>query len=148
MWSGYRRTHKKSVKVKSLKDTETAQKVARSFEELKVYQKAKDLTNSIYTLTKKGTFVKDYGLVDQIRRSSVSVMSNIAEGFERGSRPEFIRFLFIAKGSCGELRAQLEIAKDQGYLSEQDYIRYRDDAKNVSGMIANFIKYLKLSQKR
>jgi len=128
-----------------LKET---QKIARSFEELKVYQKAKDLTNAVYTLTKKVAFVKDYGLADQIRRSSVSVMSNIAEGFERGSRPDFIRFLFIAKGSCGELRAQLEIAKDQGYISEQDYIQCRDNAKNISGITANFIKHLKLNPKR
>ena len=124
------------------------QKIARSFEDLKVYQKAKDLTNAVYTLTKKVAFVKDYGLADQIRRSSVSVMSNIAEGFERGSRPDFIRFLFIAKGSCGELRAQLEIAKDQGYISEQDYIQCRDNAKNISGITANFIKHLKLNPKR
>jgi four helix bundle protein len=133
------------MKVKRLKET---QKIARSFEELKVYQKAKDLTNAVYTLTKKGAFIKDYGLADQIRRSSVSVMSNIAEGFERGSRPDFIRFLFIAKGSCGELRAQLEIAKDQGYISEQDYIQCRDNAKNISGITANFIKHLKLNPKR
>ena len=133
------------MKVKRLKET---QKIARSFEELKVYQKAKDLTNAVYTLTKKVAFVKDYGLADQIRRSSVSVMSNIAEGFERGSRPDFIRFLFIAKGSCGELRAQLEIAKDQGYISEQDYIQCRDNAKNISGITANFIKHLKLNPKR
>jgi four helix bundle protein len=85
--------------------------------------------------------------VDQIRRASVSVMSNIAEGFERGTRPEFIRFLFIAKGSCGELRAQLEIARDQQYLSEADYVRLRTQARDISGMISNFISHLKNSSK-
>jgi four helix bundle protein len=127
---------------------ETLKRTAKTFEELHVYQTAKELTNGIYALTKSGGFSKDYGLIDQIRRSAVSVMSNIAEGFERGSRPEFIRFLFIAKGSCGELRAQLEIARDQGYLSEQDYVQWRDQARNISGMIANFIKHLKANPKR
>jgi four helix bundle protein len=73
-------------------------------------------------------------------------MSNIAEGFERGTRPEFVRFLYISKGSCGEVRAQLEIAKDQGYLSEIDHTRIREMAKMVSGMISNLITSLKRSQ--
>ena len=72
-------------------------KVARSFEELNVYQKARELTNEVYGCTRKAPFSKDFGLVDQIRRAIVSVMSNMAEGLERGTRPEFIRFLFIAK---------------------------------------------------
>jgi four helix bundle protein len=122
-------------------------KLARSFEELNVYQRAKKLTNEVYGCTRKGLFSKDFNLVDQIRRASVSVMSNIAEGFERGTRPEFIRFLFIAKGSCGELRAQLEIERDEKYLSEIDYIRLRTQARDISGMISNFISHLKNSAK-
>ncbi|SRR5579871_46782 len=117
--------------------------MAASFEELNVYQKARQLTNEVYSLTRKIPFAKDYGLVDQVRRSSISVMSNIAEGFERGTRPEFVRFLYIAKGSCGELRSQLEIAHDQGYLSDADYKRFREVAKTVSGMIFNLISSLK-----
>ena len=117
--------------------------MAKSFEELNVYQKARQLTNEIYTFTRKTSFAKDYALVDQIRRASVSVMSNIAEGFERGTRPEFVRFLFIAKGSCGEIRSQLEIAKDQRYLSDAEHIRLREAAKTVSGMLANLITSLK-----
>lgn len=117
--------------------------MAKSFEELNVYQKAKRLTNDIYTFTRKAAFAKDYALVDQIRRASVSVMSNIAEGFERGTRPEFIRFLFIAKGSCGEVRSQLEVAKDQRYLSEAEHGQLRETAKTVSGMISNLITTLK-----
>ncbi len=120
--------------------------MAKSFEELNVYQKARNLTNEIYSSTRKASFSKDYGLADQIRRASVSVMSNIAEGFERGTRPEFIRFLFISKGSCGEVRSQLEIAKDQGYLSEADHVRLREIAKTVSGMISNLIASLKRTQ--
>jgi four helix bundle protein len=122
------------------------EKLAKSFEELNVYQRAKQLTNDIYSHTRKDSFSRDFGLVDQIRRASVSVLSNIAEGFERGTRPEFIRFLFISKGSCGELRAQLEIARDQKYLSEVDYVRLRTQARDVSGMISNLITWLKVSK--
>lgn len=86
---------------------------AESFEELHIYQRARELTNSIYALTRSEIFARDRGLVDQIRRAAVSIMSNIAEGFERGATTEFIQFLYIAKGSCGEVRAQLRIAKDQ-----------------------------------
>ena len=120
--------------------------MAKSFEGLNVYQKAKLLTNEIYSITKKPSFSKDHGLTEQIRRASISVMSNIAEGFERGTRPEFVRFLYISKGSCGEIRAQLEIAKDQGYLSETDHVRIREMAKMVSGIISNLITSLKRSQ--
>src|SRR6266498_2418755 len=92
--------------------------MAASFEELRVWQKARELANVIYVATRQGGFVRDHGLVDQIRRAAVSVLSNIAEGFERGSYTEFIQFLYIAKGSCGEVRAQLYIARDQEYLAE------------------------------
>ncbi len=122
-------------------------KLARSFEELNVYQRAKELVNQVYVYTRKKPFSSDFGLVDQVRRSSVSIVSNIAEGFERGTRPDFIRFLFIAKGSCGELRAQLEIARDQQYISEADYVGLRTKALDVSGMISNFIARLKISSK-
>lgn len=121
--------------------------MAKSFEELNVYQKARGLTNQIYSVTRKASFAKDRALVDQIRRASVSVMSNIAEGFERGTRPEFVRFLFIAKGSCGEVRAQLEIAKDQGYLSSAEHIQLRETAKTISGMSSNLISSLKTANK-
>ena len=96
----------------------------RKFEDLNVYKEARMLTNKVYEITRRSGFSKDYGLVDQIRRASVSVMSNIAEGFERGSNTEFIQFLYIAKGSCGEVRSQLSIAYDQKYVGE-------DDCKNL-----------------
>ena len=120
-------------------------RMAERFEELKVYQQAKKLTNEIYAATRKGAFTKDYGLADQLRRACVSVISNIAEGFERGTRPEFSRFLFIAKGSCGEVRAQLEIAFDQQYLLPADYERMKKLALETSGMLSNLALRVKTS---
>lgn len=106
------------------------------------------MANGIYQVTREGRFSKDYGLVDQIRRASVSVMSNIAEGFERGSNAEFVEFLFIAKGSCGEVRAQLAVALDQGYVDESSYPSLVDRCRQVSGMLGNLIHHLKASAYR
>ncbi|MHC4325775.1 MAG: four helix bundle protein [Planctomycetota bacterium] len=114
-----------------------------SFEDLPVWQRAKELSILVYKATAGGKLRKDYGLKDQIQRAAVSVSSNIAEGFERGSKREFIQFLYIAKGSCGELRSQLYIAKDLGYL-ENDYSETLiNSAYNTSKQISGFIKYLK-----
>lgn len=128
---------------KNMKDT-----VAKSFEELHIYQRARELTNAVYALTREGDFSRDRGLVDQIRRASVSIMSNVAEGFERGTTTEFIQFLYIAKGSCGEVRAQLQIAGDQRYIPPMDVKRLCDLARRVSGMISNFIAHLQRSDYR
>jgi four helix bundle protein len=117
-------------------------KAAESFEDLHIYQRARELANAIYTITKGNDFARDFGLVDQIRRAAVSILSNIAEGFERGSKTEFIQFLYIAKGSCGEVRAQLQIAQDQNYLRHNEYQRLYDLCKQISGMISNFIAHL------
>ena len=117
-----------------------------SFEDLDVWKRSRELVNEIYLLTKKQRFCKDFGLVDQIRRSAVSVMSNIAEGFERGSNTEFIRFLYIAKASCAETRSHLYIAFDQGYLTEDELEKTKSFAKGVSGMIGGFINYLRGSK--
>jgi len=119
-----------------------------SFEDLYVYEQARKLTNSIYEITREAPFSKDYSLVDQIRRASVSIMSNIAEGFERGTNAEFIQFLFIAKGSCGEVRAQLTIAHDQRYIGENTYKDLVDLCRRISGMLSNLITYLKGSRYR
>lgn len=86
------------------------------FEDLITWQKARELTKNIYKVMKQGDFLKDFGLRDQIRRASVSIMSNVAEGFERGGRSEFHQFLVIAKGSCAELRSQLYVALDAEYI--------------------------------
>jgi four helix bundle protein len=94
-----------------------SQKIER-FEDLIAWQKARKLTAEIYKVTSQGRFARDFGLRDQSRRASVSIMSNLAEGFERGGAAEFHRFITIAKGSCAELRAQLYVALDVGYLNE------------------------------
>ncbi len=105
------------------------------FEDLIAWQKARELAKGIYQCTRTGSFSKDYGLRDQIRRAGVSVMSNIAEGFDRGSRAEFHHFLVIAKGSCAEVRSQLYIAKDIGYLSDKEYKNLMDLALETSRII-------------
>jgi four helix bundle protein len=97
----------------------------------------------VYALTRRPAFAKDWGLADQIRRAAVSILSNIAEGFERGSNVEFIQFLYIAKGSCGEVRAQLAVAVDQGYLAANECERLADTCRVISGMLSSFIEYLK-----
>ena len=120
-------------------------RAAGSFEELHIYQKARELVNGVYTVTRRAEFSRDYGLVNQIRKAAVSIMSNIAEGFERGAKTEFVQFLFIAKGSCGEVRAQLQIASDQGYVDTQEYERLVDTARRTGAMISNFIARLQES---
>lgn len=112
-------------------------------EELKVWQLAIELTNSIYTITNGFFFSKDFALRDQIRKSAISVPSNIAEGFERNSTNQFIYFLIIAKGSAGELRTQLLIAKNQNYITEQEFEKINIEALEVSKKLGSFITYLK-----
>ena len=113
------------------------------FEDLEVWKSARELTNRIYKLTGDGSFSKDFGLRDQIRRAAVSVMSNIAEGYERGGNQELIQFLSIAKGSCGEVRCQLYVALDQNYLVKEEGAKIIDEFKKLSIMINNFMEYLK-----
>ncbi len=115
----------------------------QGFEELHVYQRARELTNRIYELARDGAFARDFGLVDQVRRACVSIMSNIAEGFERGTNAEFVQFLFIAKGSCGEVRAQVSVAFDQKYISRTDHDELTDRCRRISGMLGNLITYLR-----
>src|SRR5262245_33004339 len=119
---------------------------AQSFEDLHVYQRARELTNGVYRVTRSGEFVPDRGLVDQIRRASTSIMSNIAEGFERGTKAEFIQFLFIAKGSSGEVRAQLQDAADQNFIGQNEYNRLYNPAWLTSGMLSNFIAHLQKTE--
>jgi len=118
--------------------------IVSSFEELIAWQKARLLTRSIYQLTSTGKFSKDFGLRDQIRRASVSVMSNIAEGFERGSRKEFHQFLVIAKASCAEVKAQLYVALDAGYIEKETfeniYILANEVGKIIGGLRASVFK--------
>ena len=106
-----------------------------TFEELIAWQKARILVRSIYSITSKSEFAKDHALVNQIRRAAISIMSNIAEGFERGSPADFHRFLVIAKASCAEVRSQLYIAFDVGYLTEDDFNKLMDQASEASRVI-------------
>lgn len=115
----------------------------KSFEDIKAWQKARVLVNGIYQISSKGTFSRDYALRDQIRKASVSVMSNIAEGFERDGRREFIQFLAIAKGSSGEVRSLLYIARDQDYLSESEFKDLHAKAVEISSLIAALMRYLR-----
>jgi len=115
-------------------------KTATCFEELWFYQEARELTNAVYVVTRTADFRRDRSLVDQIRRACVSIVSNIAEGYERGSSTEMIQFFYIAKGSCGEVRAQLQIAADQSYITDEQFRELSQRARRISGMIANFVK--------
>jgi four helix bundle protein len=107
----------------------------KKFEELDTWKKSRELAVRIYKLTNKGEFSRDFGFRDQIRRASVSVMSNIAEGFERGSRPDFHRFLVIAKASCAEVRSQLYLALDIGYLTQDEFAQTMALAEEASRII-------------
>lgn len=115
----------------------------QSFRDILSWQKSREQTNLIYDFTKKEQFSKDFALKDQMRRASVSVMSNIAEGFARRTDNEFRHFLYIAYGSNTELQSQLFIALDQKYISEQEFQKAFDLSEEISKLIMNFIKYLK-----
>jgi four helix bundle protein len=119
-----------------------------TFEDLAIYQHSLKLAHEIYLFTQVGPFARDRGLKDQIRRASVSVMSNIAEGFERGSNTEFIQFLYISKGSCGEVRAQVRLAHLLNYVDTSKYQHLVDSCRTLSGMIENMISSLKNTQFR
>jgi len=105
------------------------------FEDLIAWQKARQLTKRIYELTRKGTWARDFGLSSQIQRASVSIMSNIAEGFERHRRNEFHQFLSTAKASCAEVRSQLYVALDAGHLIETDFRNVLAQAEEVGRII-------------
>jgi four helix bundle protein len=105
------------------------------FEDLIAWQKARQLAAAIYRATSVGGFAKDFGLRDQIQRAAVSVVSNIAEGFERGSRSEFHQFLVVSKASAAEVRSQLYIALDVGYLDQPNFDALMNQACEVSKII-------------
>lgn len=113
------------------------------FEDIDGWKKARALTNRVYAVTNTGAFARDFGLRDQIRRASVSIMSNIAEGYERGAGDkEFARFLSIAKGSAGEVRAQLYVALDVGYLTRDEFDELTQLATETSRLLSRFMQYL------
>lgn len=106
------------------------------FEDLIAWQKARVLTRAVYQVTRTEEFRRDFGLCDQIRRAAISIMSNIAEGFVRNRLTEFHQFLSVAKASCAEVRSQLYIAFDAGYLSENNFEALQGNAEEVTRIIA------------
>ena len=118
------------------------------FEDIEAWQLAREMTKTIYAISNDGAFARDFGLRDQIRRASVSIMSNIAEGFERGGDKEFFQFVSLAKGSSGEVRAQLYVALDAGYIDQQTFSRLSDMATQINRMLAGLMKYLRSSELR
>ena len=115
------------------------------FEEIEAWKKSMKLISMLYQISNNPPFSKDYALVNQIRRSAISIASNIAEGFERDGNKEFINFLYIAKGSCGELRCQLYIALDLTYLEKARFEELFNLATEISKAIGKLIHYLQNS---
>ncbi len=120
----------------------------KDFREIEAWKKARGLSAEIYKMTNSTDLSKDYSLKDQIRRSSGSIMDNIAEGFERDGRKEFIYFLSIAKGSSGEVVSQLYRAYDQNYISKEQFEKLTNDANGIGKMIGSFMNYLKKTKHR
>ena len=117
----------------------------RRFEDLEAWQRARELTRDICRCSKSGAFARDFGLKDQIRRAAVSVMSNIAEGFERGGTAEFAQFLAVSKGSAGEVESQLYVALDREYISEEQFLSLKQKAASTKRLIAGLMRYLRRS---
>lgn len=117
----------------------------KRFEDLEIWQLAREISKDVYEITKKEIIRYDFSLIDQLRRSSGSIMDNIAEGFERDGNKEFIQFLSIAKGSSGETRSQLYRAMDQNYIVDSEYKSLYNKLINVSIKIKNMMSYLKKS---
>ncbi|KAB2842979.1 MAG: four helix bundle protein [Melioribacteraceae bacterium] len=116
---------------------------ATRFEDLEIWQESRMIIKSIYNLTSKDKFAKDFGLRDQIQRASVSIMNNIAEGFERDNNKEFLRFLSYAKGSAGELRSLLYVALDLEYINKNEFETIYESSSIIIKKISSLIKYLK-----
>ena len=117
----------------------------KRFEEIESWKRARELTNRIYQLSNEGSFARDFTLKDQIRRACISIMSNIAEGYDRSGTKEFVQFLATAKGSVAEVRCQLYIAFDQGYIDESDFTRLCRSTVETQSLIGGLINYLRRS---
>jgi four helix bundle protein len=116
------------------------------FEDLEIWKKARELCKLIYTYTKKELFSRDFKLVAQIRSSCGSIMDNVAEGFERGGNNEFSQFIWIAKGSSGEVRSQLYRALDNNYITQEEFLQAYNLSSEISSMSKNLIDYLSSSE--
>ena len=115
----------------------------KRFEEIISWKEARELNRVLRKLIKEKRFERNFGLISQIERSAGSIMDNIAEGFERGGNKEFIQFLYIAKGSCGELRSQMYRAIDDGYINEEEFNLVSNYFNKISNLIFKLIEYLK-----
>ena len=118
------------------------------FEDIEAWKKARELTKIIYEVTAQGKLTADFSLRDQLRRASMSIMANIAEGFEREGNKEFRQFLAMAKGSVGEVKALLYVALDAGLTSSEQVHRLMALADEASRLLAGFLRYLKASDKK
>ena len=117
----------------------------KRFEELPIWQQARLLSKDLYLLIRKGNFSNDYRFISQITSAAGSIMDNVAEGFEREGQKEYIQFLYIAKGSAGEVRSQLYRALDAEYISNEEFSKLLELTINISSALANYINYLKQS---
>ena len=117
----------------------------KKFEEIEAWRKARELTKRIYKISRATSFARDFGLKDQIRRASVSIMSNIAEGYDRSGTGEFIQFLATAKGSAAEVKCQLYVALDQSYIDQSTFVELTSLAAETGNMIGGLINYLRRS---
>ncbi len=115
----------------------------KNFEDLKAWQKARELAGFIYELTRKDKFSRDFGLRDQMQRAASSAMHNIAEGFESGSDPEFVRFLKMARRSAGEAQSQLYLAQDVGHITDEEHQKAYVLATEVKRLINGMMSYLR-----
>ncbi len=118
------------------------------FEDIDAWQKARELTKIIYEFTSQGKIANDFSLKDQIRRASVSIMANIAEGFERGGNKEFRQYLAMAKGSVGEVKSLLYVTLDGGSISSEQFNRIISLADDASRLLAGFLRYLRTTDKK
>ena len=119
-------------------------KISR-FEDIEAWKKARELTKKIYDVTSQGDLARDFALKDQLRRAAISIMANIAEGFEREGNKEFKQFLAMAKGSVGEVKAQLYVALDASLIDSDNFSKIMALADETARLLAGFLKYLKAS---
>ena len=115
----------------------------KKFEEIEAWKKSRELSKAIYKVSASDKFSKDWELRDQIRRAALSIMSNIAEGFDSSSKIEFSRFLGISRRSASEVQSQLYVALDQGYIEQNDFELLYKESEEIRKMLMGFIKYLK-----
>lgn len=120
--------------------------IIQSFEEIESWKKAREVCRILGEIIDAGKFKKSFRLIHQVEGSSGSIMDNIAEGFERGTKAEFIQFLGYAKGSCGELRSQLYRAFDRSFISKEEFSLLKTMVVQISGLLQNFITYLQKSE--